>query len=463
MKPWAAWLRGPVAARDGAWVFGLALLARLTTVVWAAGRFPPADDGHFYHVVGERIARGLGYTWAWPDGAVTYAAHYPVGYPALIGGFYALFGSAPVVAMAVNAVIGAVGAWAVFCLAAQGGRRGAAWLAGGVAALHPGLVFYTPALMTEGVVAALLVVLALASAHVRERVRSPLGLVLVGLGAGVLSLLRPQALVLAPVFGALATRGPSIARLRAALAVTTLAVLTCLPWTLRNCARLDRCAFVSANGGWNLFIGSAEKATGAWVSIDELGVPEECRTVFGEADKDACFGRAGVRNVLEHPGHFLSLVPRKLAATFDWSGAPGHYLAASNSAAFDWQAKLRLGVVEAVVGRLVVLLGLVGLGFMPGPRPRLRKLGVALVVPFLFVQHAWVAYVALPFLVGLLGRALWQRPNLLFGAATVATTAATHAVFFGAGRYGLVCSLALVPFAVEGLEQRRSADAPVPG
>src|SRR5256885_7855973 len=46
----------------------------------------------FYHAVATRIARGAGYTWAWPDGVVTYAAHYPVGYPALLGAAYAVFG-----------------------------------------------------------------------------------------------------------------------------------------------------------------------------------------------------------------------------------------------------------------------------------------------------------------------------------------------------------------------------------
>ena len=37
------------------------------------------------------------------------------------------------------------------------------------------------------------------------------------------------------------------------------------------------------------------------------------------------------------------------------------------------------------------------------------------------------------------------------GAATVLGTAVTHAVFFGAGRYGLVCVLLLIALAVEGL------------
>src|SRR4029079_8391323 len=91
----------------------IALAVRLAVVAWAAGRFPPAADGTYYQRIAERIAEGLGYTWLWPDGAVTYAAHYPVGYPALAGALYALFGPRPAVAMALNALLGALAAYAV--------------------------------------------------------------------------------------------------------------------------------------------------------------------------------------------------------------------------------------------------------------------------------------------------------------------------------------------------------------
>ncbi|HSU39371.1 MAG TPA: hypothetical protein VLJ38_07380, partial [Polyangiaceae bacterium] len=85
--------------RDALVLGVVALALRMIVVAYAAGRFPPADDGSFYDVVASRIARGLGYTWAWPDGAITYAAHYPVGYPAMLAAGYALFGARPVVAM----------------------------------------------------------------------------------------------------------------------------------------------------------------------------------------------------------------------------------------------------------------------------------------------------------------------------------------------------------------------------
>lgn len=430
----------PARPVHGVWLAVLALGVRSAVVAWAAGRFPPADDGRYYQVFAERLARGEGYTWLWPDGVITPAAHYPVGYPALLSLSYRVFGASPVVAMAVNAVIGALAVWAVHRIARSVAPAGPALIAGLLAALHPSLVAYTPAVMTEGVTAALFAILGGASVWLSERPGPRFGLLALGLGAGFLVLVRPQALLVVPVFGALAlARASARAKLAAAAAVTFVALLVCLPWTLRNCAKLERCVFVSANGGWNLLIGSAEGATGAFVPVEQLGVPERCRAVYGEADKDRCFGQVGLENVLEHPIRYLSLIPKKLLNTFDWSGAPGYYLRTSNPAAFSDRQKLALGVAEAVVERLVVLLGLVGLGRSEGPNRRLRLLLAVLGVPLLFAPAAWVSHLLLVAAVGALGRTLWARPDAVLAGSVVLATALTHAVFFGAGRYGLVC------------------------
>src|SRR6478736_3656850 len=136
--------------RDGLWAAAGGLLVRLLTVLWAWGRVPPGADGKFYHTVAERIANGHGYTWLWPDGVVTYAAHYPVGYPALVGAFYALFGARPEVAMLLNALVGSVATLATHRLCARWCDRRASLGGALFIALSPALVFYTPALMTEG-------------------------------------------------------------------------------------------------------------------------------------------------------------------------------------------------------------------------------------------------------------------------------------------------------------------------
>jgi 4-amino-4-deoxy-L-arabinose transferase-like glycosyltransferase len=454
---------GSPYGRDGCAVAGLALAVRLLVVAWAASRFPPAADGTYYHRLAERIAAGLGSTWLWPDGAVTFAAHYPVGYPALIGAAYAVFGPHPAAAMVLNAVIGSLAAVAVHQLAARAGSRTQAGIAGVLVALHPGLVAYTPAIMTEGVAAAFIACGAWAAAWAREGrpasgpewLRFSLArTVVIGLVAGAGTLLRPQLIVLAPLLAFLsvtgAARGTFRRRLAAAFVATAAAVLVCAPWTLRNCVRMHRCALVSVNGGWNLLIGADAESTGTWAPIK---VPAACREVFDEAQKDECFSREAQGYIAGHPGAWLSLIPNKLAATFDYSGAAGSYLYESNRHACGDRCKRALGTTELIYERSILLLALIwaGTGGSRGGAGRSRgsfraKLGAW--APFvvavagavtLFFVHAWVAYLAFAIAVLLRAREVVRGPVL--GAAAVAvllSTALTHAVFFGGGRYSLV-------------------------
>ncbi len=454
--------------RDAAVVFGVALAARLAVVAWAARRFPPAADGEYYHRLATRVAEGLGYTWLWPDGVVTYAAHYPVGYPGAVGAIYALVGPRPAAAMVLNAALGALAALAAHRLAARCGPRWAAALAGGLVALHPGLVAYTPALMTEGVTGALLACAAWAAAWARDRLAlrpSLAPIAVVGAIVGAATLVRPQSLLLAPALAWIAASGPDragsisgapgrlAARAAAIAAATLVAVAVCAPWTARNCVRMRRCALVSVNGGWNLLIGADPASTGGWAPVQ---VPEACREVFDEAGKDACFEREARRFIASHPAEWLALVPRKLAATFDYCGAAGWYLHASNPEALGERRKVALGAIETVFERVALLLALAwaawaSAGARPGappssPRAGLARRALALARVALLVAgalsalhvHAWIGYLALLALGASRGRALLEGPVLPAAAlATLAATALTHATFFGSGRYAL--------------------------
>lgn len=441
----------PRWARDGARVALLGLAVRLAVVAWAAPRFPPAEDGQFYHVVATRIARGLGYTWLWPDGAVTYAAHYPVGYPGLVGALYATFGPRPVLAMLLNAALGAASVWAVHRVAAVSATRAGALVAALALALHPALVFYTPALMTEGAAGSLL---ALAAAcTVPSRLSTRWRLLTLALALGAAAFVRPQSLLLAPLFGYLSLAARPRGRILASGLVMIGAIFVCLPWTVRNCHRMERCVLLSANSGWNLFIGSAKGATGTFVPLERLGVPAECRTVWGEAEKDECFGTAARREIREGPGRWLSLVPSKLAHTFDYAGAAGWYLHASNPAAFSERAKWWLGAIETLWERTIVLLALLATLRAPGTWRRARQVVVLGAALCLLVRAAWLSHVGLLVGIALLGRHALRAPYGVTGA-TLLATAFTHAVYFGAGRYSLVCIPLLAAMAGAVLRPR---------
>lgn len=455
--------RGRIARlADRGWLtFLVALAVRLAVVAWAAPRIPPIFDGRYYDIVARRIAEGHGYTWLWEDGTVTYAAHYPVGYPAMIGGLYAVFGASPGLAMLLNATLGALAAPATQKLvqAASTTRRGL-W-AGGLVALHPGLVSYTPALMTEGVTGALLVLAAWAASRARASPGAWRWLALTGLTLGVAALVRPQSLLLAPLLALVAWAPVGGARAKSVVAawrpallgavmVTGVTIAICAPWVARNCVRMDRCTQISVNGGWNLLIGADLEGDG---SYGALRVPAQCETVFDEAGKDRCFGDAAVEIIRQHPGAWLALAPRKLGATFGRAGAGAWYLAEANPGALGPSGKRTLEILATLADRGILLGALAWAAGLrdraSGRRIRALRASVAGVgALFALTPWAWVAYLCL-LVAGLLRGD--RTVAALAGLSVLATTALVHVVFFGAGRYALVvvplmCALACLPW-----------------
>jgi 4-amino-4-deoxy-L-arabinose transferase-like glycosyltransferase len=428
-------------------VLGVGLAVRLAVVAWAARLFPPSADGTYYDQLARRLAEGHGYTWLWPDGVVTYAAHYPVGYPAMMAAGYALFGEKPVVAMLLNALVGAAAGVAAWALVRRAASPRLALGAGLAVALHPVLVPYTAAIMTEGVTASLLVVATALTARARAAERPTRWLVGVGLVMGLATLVRPQSIALAPVLGLLAPASTALslrARLGGLAVVTAVALAVCAPWTARNCRRMERCALVSVNGGWNLAIGT-QTEKGGW---HELVVPEACKTVFQEAAKDECFGREAMSTIAREPGAWLRRMPAKLRMTFDYFGAAPWYLHTANGAAFSEKAKLTLGAVETLASRVLLAAALVAVFLLRLDEARWKAIvrrGFAVVglVACVLVPGT-IGYLALVAAIAALGpRGLARAPLVVPAtAAVILATAATHAVFFGSGRYGIV----VVPF-----------------
>jgi 4-amino-4-deoxy-L-arabinose transferase-like glycosyltransferase len=380
---------------------------------------------------------------------VTFAAHYPVGYPAIVGAWYWAFGPEPWLAMLFNALLGSLALLPTYWIAAEFKARRGACLGAGLAAFHPSLILYTPALMTEAVTAACLAVAGWLALRLAAR-PSVARLILLGVCFGITTLVRPQMLLLAPAFAAL-----GVWKHRAALrgywgrvvGVSAVCLLVCAPWTLRNCVHMNRCVLVSANAGWNLLIGTAEQGRGAWISLDEIGVPASCRTVFEEAEKDSCFGRAALASIGQKPFAWLALAPEKLRATFDYPAAPAHYLHMSNAEEFPAAHRDRLGLLETAWQRGMVALCLFAVGWKLGPRRPWRASLAAAGTLSLLTLSAVPAVLAFLCLSATLrvGRHL-PLPVALAGLG-VGATALMHAVFFGAGRYSLVVSYLLAAVA----------------
>lgn len=442
-------------------IFGIAFALRLAMCVWGADRVPPTADGAFYHVVAQRIAQGQGYTWLWPDGTVTFAAHYPVGYPAMMSVVYYLFGAVPLWAMLGNAFMGASGVTAAYWLSASALEKSrikvhtqrSAFISALALALSPTLILYTPALMTEAVVGALLAIaICLAIVYQSEdTLRHTRVLLFVGLALvlAISCLVRPQSLIMAALLGLLLEKG-IIRRLLSCVSLIVLTLAMVSPWTLRNCDRMDSCVFVSANGGWNLLIGSYPEGNGAWVGIEGERVPEECRTIFSESGKDKCFSNAGRQRIMSAPLAWLKLVPAKLRATFDYSAAGVEHLYAAG--AVNEAQKTPLQILEYAWQRAFAILTLVGAWFAASARRGnfWPTLGLVFGVISFLGAGAWLGWLIVVCLLLAVPRVHANLP-LVAAAGSIASTAAIHAVFFGAGRYSLPIWYVAAPVAAIGI------------
>ena len=429
------------------------ILRLVVALTWA---HEPVWDGHYYHFGAERIAAGLGYS---EDIIVNGHSvwrpwtHYPVGYSALLAGIYYIFGSGLSVAPITNAVIGALLVLVTHRLAHRYLSEKRARIAGLLIACHPGLIVYCAVVMTEPL-AALTTLLAVWVAF-----RNPLrgGTLLSGALLGIATLVRPSALLVAPLLGI--RRSRLKAAIITALVTTALAVATTLPWTLRNCKRMDGCAFVSTNGGWNLAIG-ALTTTGRF---RPLKAADGCKIVTGQVQQDRCWAQVGRKVIADAPLAWLSLIPKKLAQTYNHESFAIEYL--RQAAPEQWPGPRRL-VARALMSTFHrVLLALSVLStlswFLPWRREKtLVQLGLTLAaglaIFLLFSaddpKYFYLVAVAIP-LIPLLP--LPGRPRqggvgrCLLGMLFLTTF--THAVFFGDDRYHLVISPVLCILAAGAL------------
>ena len=154
-----------------AWALAMvALLPRLfVAIAWSR---EPVWDGHYYYFGAERIAQGLGYSEdVWVNGQRLWKpwVHYPVGYSALLGVLYAVFGSGSLVAPLFNALLGTVTAVVTYELARRGLSEQRARIAGCLVALHPGLIAQSALVMTETLAACMVAVLGLCAVTPPDR------------------------------------------------------------------------------------------------------------------------------------------------------------------------------------------------------------------------------------------------------------------------------------------------------
>jgi hypothetical protein len=240
-----------------------------------------------------------------------------------------------------------------------------------------------------------------------------------------------------------------------------------LPWTIRNCTKLDGCALISTNAGWNLAIGAISK-TGRF---DTLRASDGCPIVTGQVQQDDCWAEVGKKVILADPGRWLALVPKKLEQTYNHESYAVEYLHEADPATWTEPRRVAGRDLLTFFHRLLLVAALLGAVSVPHwvkPPPWDDAIQIGLlVVTAMFATFAttrdehpfyWLA-VLLPIVAFLPipGRPKLGPAGRYLGGALLLTTL-THAVFFGEDRYHLVVVPILCLFAAGALRAQRAVN-----
>ncbi|MDZ7673456.1 MAG: glycosyltransferase family 39 protein [Acidimicrobiales bacterium] len=282
----------------------IAAAVRLSYVVFVVGDDLAAGDAIYYSAQADTIAAGGGFSHPFEDEPA--ADHPPMTAlllaPVSVGAGDPLFEQ-----RLLMAAIGTLAVGAIALLGREiGGRRGGL-IAGGIAAVYPGLWINDGLAMSE-TPTALLTALVLLVAIRWRRDQAPGWLL--GILGGLLVLTRAElGLLMAALVLPWGLSGAWLDRVRRIALVALVAVLVVAPWTVRNLIRFEEPVAVSTNDGLTLVGANCDPsyfdAVGFWYL--QCGLPEPA----GDQSEVSAAYR---EQALEYVGDHLDRVPTVAAA-----------------------------------------------------------------------------------------------------------------------------------------------------
>jgi ABC-2 type transport system ATP-binding protein len=314
-------------------VWALLGLAGVLRVVCALANRGMAlvDDPADYHRLAVSLANGHGFgeTVLAAGGGPT--AFRPPLYPLFLGAVYKVTGDSMGAALVAQAFLGVVTAGLLGVIGWQLWGRRAGLMALGVGAVYPPLILAGGSLLTESISLPLQLAALAAALEQRRTGRHRLRwAAAAGVATGLAVLARPpNGVLLVPVVLLLCAR-PLLARRNVGpvLIAGGLAVLTVLPWTIRNTAAFDRTVLVSTSNSFVLggvYNRTADEDTvhpAMW--RPPTGVPA-LAPLFSDPSLDEAelaerLDTAGRRYARDHPGYVARVVFWNGARLFDVTG-----------------------------------------------------------------------------------------------------------------------------------------------
>lgn len=311
----------------GAVLAGVAL--RVTYVLVAVrGRIPLVGDNETYHLLGRVLASGDGYVRPREllfAGEVVPTAEFPPLYPSFLAVLDVVGVDSPTGQRLAGAAVGAVTVAVVALLAFAVAGRAAGIVAAWLTALSPQLVVFDGSLLAEGLYVLLVaaVLLAVVRARATEGAARLRWWAAAGVGVGLATLTRSEAVLLLPTLLLPAARVPGDRRAWARQAAVASAGVLALvgAWTVRNAVTLGHVVPFTNNSG-TLVAGAncppvySGEQIGLWrfdcvTSVDVAGLDE---TEAANRQR-----RAGARYAADHAGRLPAvLATRALRAAGIW-------------------------------------------------------------------------------------------------------------------------------------------------
>jgi 4-amino-4-deoxy-L-arabinose transferase-like glycosyltransferase len=274
-------------------------------------------DMSVYDLLARRLAAGEGYARYLGEPM----AFFPPGYPAILAVLYTVFGQSLVTAWVANAAFGALTCLFLHATATRLFGPAVGLGAAAILAVFPGDVFSSAYTLSEAGFGCLFVaVLCLFVRWNAPDAGTPSSRwLLFGIVLGAAALVRGVALpfLVVPALVWLAALGLRVALVRTALATLGLALVV-FPWTLRNQVVMGAPILLSTDGPFALFVAHNPVASGTqsvdmneqrkreWPWLETLPYPQR------EVTQARLELRYGLRYLLTHPRHELTLIPKRI-------------------------------------------------------------------------------------------------------------------------------------------------------
>ena len=313
-------------ARPYLWVVvAVAALGFLLRLL-AADAFPPklASDASAYHGMATHLAAGSGFSL---DGETPTRIRPPT-YPVFLAAIYLVVGPSLKAALVCQSLLGAVLVVLVYALASRILDARSGLLAALITAFYPAMIYYDTRILREGLTALLVTGCVYYAAGkggaLGERARA----VLVGALIGVVSLCRPETLVLCLPIGYMLARPVRCSRelWRSAVLLAIPILLLWAPWTIRNYATFGSISPVTRGLGSVLWFGSRWAETGGdSQTLQARNALKQSTNALAqgatEGEIEGRFMGEALRDIGSRPFWFAEMVARKVVLF--WKDANG--------------------------------------------------------------------------------------------------------------------------------------------